>query len=358
LTISNIDVTGSAEGASKVFFGNFIPSLGGEQMLFIDYPGDNWIRFRVLACTTCQNGQGQFQTVFNLIGDPPELAKMNVIVGHFDPCTPGDQILFYNSPIDNVIRLKKVNAAMNGLDTVANFWGYPELQGTKAVAGHFTATADRTQILFYNAADDYLRFKSYGGATGGVGNGGYFNTVTNVPDSVLAHSYIAAGNVDPCTVQDELVFTKAGDTVVRIKRIADDLTGFATVVNVFAEDATANSKVVIGNLTGTSAGDEMLFYDYSEDNYVRVRSIGCRTCGVGGGGWFATVANVNDAVLAHSNVAIGQILNSSTNQCGNWGYYPGDFNLDCKVDLKDLSILVRNWLACSDPVNSRCSHVP
>lgn len=354
--ISNINVTGEAEGDSKVFFGNFIPSIGGEQMLFIDYPSDNWIRFRVLACTSCQNGDGQFQTVFNVIGDPPELAHMSVAVGHFDPCTPGDQILFFNSPNDSVMRLRKVNSTLSGLDTVANFWGLEGLYGCKAIAGKFTANATRTQILFYDVpgGDNYLRFWEFGGATGGVGNGGYFNTIMNVMDSGLAHAYIAAGNVDPGTSQDELVFTKMGDSVVRIKRVAANLSGFDTVVNVFGEDATAYSKVTIGNLTDTLAGDEMLFYGYSGDNYVRVRSIGCTTCGIGGGGWFNTIANVNDASLNNSSISIGQLLSTSTNQCGSWGYYQGDLNLDCKVDFKDFATFVRYWMACTDPTIVGC----
>ena len=29
--------------------------------------------------------------------------------------------------------------------------------------------------------------------------------------------------------------------------------------------------------------------------------------------------------------------------CGDWGYYPADFNLECYVDLKDLSWFALRW---------------
>ena len=38
--------------------------------------------------------------------------------------------------------------------------------------------------------------------------------------------------------------------------------------------------------------------------------------------------------------------------CGDWGYYAGDFDLDCHVDEDDLVTLSDNWLASSDPTAS------
>jgi len=40
--------------------------------------------------------------------------------------------------------------------------------------------------------------------------------------------------------------------------------------------------------------------------------------------------------------------------CGDWGYFRGDLNFDCYVDLKDVAILALDWLLCShpdDPIN-------
>ncbi|MBN2843305.1 MAG: hypothetical protein JXM68_09460, partial [Sedimentisphaerales bacterium] len=36
------------------------------------------------------------------------------------------------------------------------------------------------------------------------------------------------------------------------------------------------------------------------------------------------------------------------NDCGAYGFNPGDFNLDCQVDLNDFVIFVDSWLACSN----------
>jgi hypothetical protein len=41
-------------------------------------------------------------------------------------------------------------------------------------------------------------------------------------------------------------------------------------------------------------------------------------------------------------------------ECGQWGYAPADFNRDCTVDLKDLSIFVLDWLNCSLPNRLDC----
>ena len=42
--------------------------------------------------------------------------------------------------------------------------------------------------------------------------------------------------------------------------------------------------------------------------------------------------------------------------CGDWGYFRGDLNFDCYVDLKDLAILALDWLLCSHPDDPLCKH--
>ena len=41
-------------------------------------------------------------------------------------------------------------------------------------------------------------------------------------------------------------------------------------------------------------------------------------------------------------------------ECGDWGYRTSDLNRDCKVDLKDLAIMSREWLACTQPEQENC----
>jgi C1A family cysteine protease len=40
--------------------------------------------------------------------------------------------------------------------------------------------------------------------------------------------------------------------------------------------------------------------------------------------------------------------------CGDWGYFRGDLNFDCYVNLKDMAILALDWLLCSHPDDPRC----
>jgi hypothetical protein len=57
--------------------------------------------------------------------------------------------------------------------------------------------------------------------------------------------------------------------------------------------------------------------------------------------------------------------------CGFWGYFPGDVNEDCYVDLLDYSQIAREWLgttdplldvatdwtACTDPASGDCANI-
>jgi len=40
--------------------------------------------------------------------------------------------------------------------------------------------------------------------------------------------------------------------------------------------------------------------------------------------------------------------------CGDWGYFRGDVNHDCYVDLRDLAIMALDWLLCSQPGDPLC----
>ena len=43
--------------------------------------------------------------------------------------------------------------------------------------------------------------------------------------------------------------------------------------------------------------------------------------------------------------------------CGDWGYFRGDLNFDCYVDLIDFAILASDWLLCSHPDDPLCQPV-
>lgn len=42
------------------------------------------------------------------------------------------------------------------------------------------------------------------------------------------------------------------------------------------------------------------------------------------------------------------------NECGRWGYIDGDFNEDCKVDIKDFVVISRAWLWCDPMKDDNC----
>ena len=44
------------------------------------------------------------------------------------------------------------------------------------------------------------------------------------------------------------------------------------------------------------------------------------------------------------------------NDCGAWGYFAGDANRNCEVDLMDLAILAAQWLQCTTPNVPGCVH--
>ncbi len=46
--------------------------------------------------------------------------------------------------------------------------------------------------------------------------------------------------------------------------------------------------------------------------------------------------------------------NAPVSHCGNWGYYDGDLNHDCFVDMQDFLLLAEQWLRCTDPSHSPC----
>jgi hypothetical protein len=66
-----------------------------------------------------------------------------------------------------------------------------------------------------------------------------------------------------------------------------------------------------------------------------------------------TVSSVGDTDydgLEVSPVMVGV----ADNECGAWGYAPGDFNTDCFVDFYDFVQFAAGWLDCSDPGQVNC----
>jgi hypothetical protein len=54
-------------------------------------------------------------------------------------------------------------------------------------------------------------------------------------------------------------------------------------------------------------------------------------------------------------IRIGNVFMNDCNEVGLYGFnYTGDLTGDCVVDLKDLELMVDNWLICNDPDPTKC----
>ena len=42
------------------------------------------------------------------------------------------------------------------------------------------------------------------------------------------------------------------------------------------------------------------------------------------------------------------------NDCGRWGFFGGDLDQNCEVDLLDFAVMGEAWLDCTDPLNGSC----
>ena len=58
-----------------------------------------------------------------------------------------------------------------------------------------------------------------------------------------------------------------------------------------------------------------------------------------------------DGIVSDITVAVHD------SNCGSWGYYPGDANHDCYVNVADIKMFATNWLNCSDPSGHDCEEV-
>jgi len=45
-------------------------------------------------------------------------------------------------------------------------------------------------------------------------------------------------------------------------------------------------------------------------------------------------------------------------ECGDWGYFRGDLDRNCQVNLMDLAIFAADWLRCSVPFGGGCEYAP
>jgi hypothetical protein len=63
--------------------------------------------------------------------------------------------------------------------------------------------------------------------------------------------------------------------------------------------------------------------------------------------------NVPCANVIIDEVRISDIVRTSFGapECGSWGYYLGDVNKDCYVDINDFAEMAKNWLGCTHPVD-------
>jgi hypothetical protein len=42
------------------------------------------------------------------------------------------------------------------------------------------------------------------------------------------------------------------------------------------------------------------------------------------------------------------------NDCGSWGFFPGDTDFNCEIDIRDLSAMAEQWLECTLPNDLDC----
>jgi hypothetical protein len=93
--------------------------------------------------------------------------------------------------------------------------------------------------------------------------------------------------------------------------------------------------------------------DWGNAQYISVRAIDDNTL----------ESDPHYAILQHqvsspdpnfNNITFPVEIKILENDCGAWGFNPVDFNFDCHVDLRDLSSVLSEWLACSLPNETGC----
>ena len=42
------------------------------------------------------------------------------------------------------------------------------------------------------------------------------------------------------------------------------------------------------------------------------------------------------------------------NDCGRWGFFGGDLDQNCEVNLLDFAAMSEAWMDCTDPLNMGC----
>ena len=67
--------------------------------------------------------------------------------------------------------------------------------------------------------------------------------------------------------------------------------------------------------------------------------------------------------MLSENLMIGKYNNAEAFQlyqlldnddCGRWGFFRGDIDQNCEVNLLDFASLSGQWLNCTDPLNAAC----
>jgi len=135
--------------------------------------------------------------------------------------------------------------------------------------------------------------------------------------------------------------------------------GFGTGGLSFADGKSSNivagmDKIVNNAWNKVKVKVDMVSFDKNDDNKVTI--------------WLNDAVVYDELFTSNAEVAFDNLgFYKSAGQCyldnigmwgeigcGEWGYYEGDLNYDCKVDLGDTSVLAVNWLNCTAPDNEDC----
>ena len=129
--------------------------------------------------------------------------------------------------------------------------------------------------------------------------------------------------------------------------------GTGVTVTVDPCDLSAPDEVTFAppllNFTGGAAGN------YKTPQLVTVTAVDDSEPEPPNAGSFTTITHsVTGGSYNRSALTRDVIAVIDDNDCGAWGYAPGDFNEDCEVNILDFAVLSANYLQCTNPYAAGC----
>jgi hypothetical protein len=134
-------------------------------------------------------------------------------------------------------------------------------------------------------------------------------------------------------------------------------------IEISASVDTVNDQVRITSYSATS-GFLSAVYNFNDPNiFPDGPPKGIASCNefmaIGGRGEAAIDMTVESAAIWDFALSLEDIEQLSYYEfmtaCGDQGWYKGDVDKDCKVDLQDFAVIANNFLQCSDPMDPNCT---